>query len=157
MSLERLEEPKLELLFDLTVKVKAPSFVGTTPVGTRRIIQVSGGSFSGPMLQGEVIEGGDDWITVREDGTIIQDVRIMLRTEDGEIILMTYRGIRQGPEAVLKRLDNNEEVDPSEYYFRTSPIFETNSTKYEWLNRKVFVGTGKRVPGEARYSVYTVL
>ena len=111
---------------------------------------------TGRHVKGEVIPGGDDWITVREDGTIIQDVRILLRTDDNELIMMSYRGIRTGAKEVLARLDNNEDVDREEYYFRTNPIFETASEKYDWMNKKVFVSTGKRLDGKVQYSVYQV-
>lgn len=157
MTLERLPAPNLEFLFDLYVEVGAPYLPGETPIGNRRIIQVTGGAFEGPELKGIVIPGGDDWITVRDDGTVVQDVRILLETEDNEIILMTYKGLRHGPKEVIKRLDNNEEVDPSDYYFRSSPVFETASKKYDWLNKTVFLSTGKRVPGKAVYSLYKVL
>ncbi|WP_096190352.1 DUF3237 domain-containing protein [Evansella halocellulosilytica] len=157
MSFERLHQPELAFLCDLYVEIGPPFFAGKTPVGNRRIIQVTGGAFEGPQLKGVVIPGGDDWITQREDGTVIQDVRIMLQTDDEQMILMTYKGIRHGPEAVIKRLDQNEIVDPSEYYFRSSPVFETASEKYDWLNKTVIISTGKRLPGKAVYSLYRVL
>src|SRR5690625_6198029 len=109
---------------DLTVE--NAHLPGKTPIGNRRIIRVIGGQLQGDKLNAIVVPGGDDWITVQEDGTIIQDVRILLQTEEKELILMTYRGIRTGPIEVLKRLDNGEQVDPKEYYFRTTPIFETD-------------------------------
>lgn len=150
------EAPKLSFLFNLELEVEKAHLPGTTPIGTRRIIRVTKGHFQGERLSGELVPGGDDWITVREDGTIIQDVRILLKTDDGELILMTYRGIRTGPKEVLARLDNNEEVDREEYYFRTNPIFETASPKYDWLNKRIFVSTGKRLDGKVQYSVYQV-
>ncbi|MFB5934549.1 DUF3237 domain-containing protein [Peribacillus frigoritolerans] len=127
------------------------------PIGNRRIVRVSGGDFEGEGIRGEIVPGGDDWIIVREDGTIIQDVRLMLRTDDEAIILMTYRGIRTGPLSVLERLDRGEEVDNSEYYFRTTPTFETASEKYNFLNQKVFISIGKKTSGKVLYSIYTVV
>jgi hypothetical protein len=44
-----------------------------------------------------------------------------------------------------------------ELYWRTTPIFETGSPKYEWLNKIIAVGVGKNVPGKAAYSIYQVL
>lgn len=150
------EAPKLTFTFDLELQVEKAHLPGKTPIGNRRIIRVEGGHFNGESIKGEVIPGGDDWITVREDGTIIQDVRILLRTDDNELILMTYRGIRTGPKEVLARLDNNEHVDPEEYYFRTVPIFETASEKYDWMNKTAFVSTGQRLATGVKYSVYQV-
>ncbi|RPF54256.1 DUF3237 domain-containing protein [Aquisalibacillus elongatus] len=154
--MEHFEAPNLEFLFDLELFVESPHLPGKTPIGNRRVIRVTGGSFEGEQLKGVVVPGGDDWITVREDGTIIQDVRILLQTNDDELILMTYRGIRTGPKEVLDRLDANEEVDISEYYFSTQPVFETSSKKYDWLNKRIFVSRGKRLEGKVNYSIYEV-
>ncbi|RST77243.1 DUF3237 domain-containing protein [Siminovitchia acidinfaciens] len=154
--MRHLSAPSLSFLCDMELTVEGAHLPGKTPIGNRRIIRVTGGSLRGDRLTAEVVPGGDDWITVREDGTIIQDVRILLKTDDGELIMMSYRGIRTGEPEVLQRLDNNEEVDPDEYYFRTAPIFETASDKYDWLNRRLFVSRGIRLPGKVNYSIYTV-
>ncbi|SDH28228.1 Protein of unknown function [Alteribacillus persepolensis] len=154
--MQHLPAPSLAFLADMELTVEGAHLPGKTPIGNRRIIRVTGGALRGEKLNAEVVPGGDDWITVREDGTIIQDVRILLKTEDDALILMTYRGIRTGEPDVLQRLDNNEDVDPDEYYFRTSPVFETASEKYDWLNRRVFVSKGIRLPGKVNYSIYTV-
>ncbi|RST77204.1 DUF3237 domain-containing protein [Siminovitchia acidinfaciens] len=154
--MRHLPAPSLSFLCDMELTVEGAHLPGKTPVGNRRIIRVIGGSLRGDRLTAEVIPGGDDWIIVREDGTIIQDVRILLKTNDGELIMMSYRGIRTGYPEVLRRLDNNEEVDPDEYYFRTAPIFETASVKYDWLNRRLFVSRGIRLPGKVNYSIYIV-
>lgn len=154
--MNHLPVPRLTLIGHMELIVEKPHLPGHTYKGNRRIIRVSGGSITGEHLNATVIPGGDDWITVREDGTIIQDVRILLESDYNDIIMMTYRGIRTGPSEVLKRLDNNEEVDPTEYYFRTVPIFETSSKQYNWLNNRVFISTGTRLPGKVQYDLYLV-
>jgi hypothetical protein len=70
---------------------------------------------------------------------------------------MSYKGFRHGPAAVLDRLNRGETVDPSEYYFRTAPFFETASAKYAWLNGIVAVATGHRTASGPTYQVYEVL
>lgn len=154
--MRHLPPPTLSFLADMELMVEAAHLPGKTPVGNRRIIRVTGGSLRGERLNATVIPGGDDWITVQDDGTIIQDVRILLETEDKELIMMSYRGIRTGDADVLKRLDNREDVDPDQYYFRTAPIFETSSEKYNWLNKRLFVSRGIRLPDGVNYSIYTV-
>lgn len=154
--MKHLAAPKLSFLCDMELAVEGAHLPGVTPIGNRRIIRVTGGQLRGEQLNADVIPGGDDWITVREDGTVIQDVRILLETDDKKLILMTYRGIRTGPKEVLKRLDQGEDVNPDEYYFRTAPIFETASEKYDWLNRKIFISNGIRLPQGVNYSIYTV-
>ena len=37
-------------------------------------------------------------------------------------------------------------VDPSQYYFRTTPEFRVASKELDWLQRSVFVGRGIRKP-----------
>jgi hypothetical protein len=148
---------ELEYLFTVRFGVTAPRSLGKTPFGERRIVQVTGGSFEGPKLRGTVLPEGGDWLLFRHDGVLQLDVRATLQTDDGHLIYMTYRGVRHGPAEVIERLSRGERVDPSEYYFRAAPFFETGSEKYGWLNRIVSVSTGERVPGEAVYTVYQVL
>ena len=85
------------------------------------------------------------------------DVRLTLETDDAQLIYMTYRGLRHGPADVIARLNRGEPVDPASYYFRTTPVFETASTKYDWLNRVVSVATGRREASGPIYEVYEVL
>jgi|SRR5690625_65652 len=151
-----LTAPSLSFLCDMELTVEKAHLPGKTPIGNRRIIRVTGGKLRGENLTARVVPGGDDWIIVRDDGTIIQDVRILLETDDDALIIMTYRGIRTGSRKILKRLDAGEEVDPEEYYFRTAPIFETGVPKYDWLNRRLFVSRGIRLATGVNYSIYTV-
>ncbi|HEX7967166.1 MAG TPA: DUF3237 domain-containing protein [Stellaceae bacterium] len=144
-------------LFTVTLKVPKIQNLGKTPLGERRVAVVAGGSFEGPKLNGTVEEGGSDWILARPDGALQLDVRLTLKTQDGQLIGMTYRGFRHGPAAVIDRLNRGESVDPSEYYFRIAPFFETSSEKYGWLNRIVAVGLGHRLPEGPVYRVFEVL
>ena len=56
----------------------------------------------------------------------------------------------------MDRLARGEMVDTSEYYFRTAPLFETASATYDWLNRVLAVGIGRRTPGQVSYAVYAI-
>lgn len=145
-------------LFTLTAEVPGIVDLGATPQGTRRIATVSGGTFRGERLSGTILPvPGGDWILVRPDGATILDVRVTLETDDRQLIYMTYRGIRHGPAEVLARLAKGEAVDPASYYFRTTPVFETASPRYDWLNRIVSVATGRREARGPVYEVYEVL
>ncbi len=143
-------------LFTITLSVGTIQNLGRTPLGDRRVAVVSGGKFEGPKLKGTVMEGGSDWILIRPDAMQL-DVRLTLRTDDGALIGMTYRGYRHGPADVLDRLNRGEPVDPASYYFRVAPLFETSAEKYAWLNRVVAVATGHRLPDGPVYDVYEVL
>ena len=153
-----MSQLKSEFLFQIDITIAPPRPLGATPFGERRIVTVTGGSFEGPRLRGTVVpNSGGDWILVRADGATQLDVRVTLETDDGALIYMTYRGIRTGPAEVIERVNRGEPVDSSEYYFRTTPWFETGSEKYGWLNRIVCVALGERQATGPRYRVYQIL
>ena len=67
-------------------------------------------------------------------------------------------GMRHGPPEVMARLAQGEIVDPSEYYFRVAPMFETGAERYAWLNNILAVGVGERLPPNmVRYSIFEIL
>lgn len=144
-------------LFTLTLNPGPAQPLGRTPFGERRIVPVPSGSFEGARLRGTVEAGGSDWLLARADGATQLDVRLTLRTDDGHLIGMTYRGIRHGDPAIMDRLNRGEPVAPDSYYFRIAPFFETASDKYGWLNRIVAVGLGHREPQGPIYRVFEVL
>jgi hypothetical protein len=148
---------RFEFLFTLTGTVGSPIEVGLMPQGERRIVPIEGGAFEGPRLQGRVLPNGADWMNIRPDQVLAIDCRAALETHDGALIYMHYGGFRHGPAEVMAALDRGESVDPSEYYFRISPTFETGRDKYSWLNRIVAVGIGRRVPSGPIYDIYEIL
>src|SRR5262249_41697713 len=132
--------------------------MGQTPAGGRRIFPVSGGQFEGERLKGEVSPLiGSDLLLARADGTFQQDVRLLLNTDDGGSILMTYRGVRRASTEVAEALARGEMVDAADYYLRTTPYFETASPNHAWLNGVVAVAKGGRAPGGVRYEVFEIL
>jgi Protein of unknown function (DUF3237) len=100
------------------------------------VFPVSGGSFKGERIRGSVLPmAGSDLLLTRSDGSSQQDVRMVLRTDDGTLVLMTYRGVRHASQEVNDRIARGEPVAASEYYLRTAPFFETSSPKYSWLKQ----------------------
>ncbi len=144
-------------LFVMRVAVRKLLVVGAVPDGCRRIGVVPGGSFEGERLSGEVLDGGSDWQTVRNDGATTLDAGLVLRTTDDALICMTYRGVRHGPPEIIERIEKGEEVDPTSYYFRINPLFETAAAKYHWLNRVVAIGIGHRLADGPIYSIFEML
>ena len=120
------------------------------------MIDVSGGVFEGPRLKGRVLPGGSGWIAVRRGGVLIQDVRIALQTVGGQNILMSYRGMRHGPENVIEKVNGGEDPDPREYYFRTQPIFEAPNGEHDWLNKLMAFAVGRRRADGMTYPVYAL-
>ncbi len=136
----------------MRLDMRPHQIIGGTPGGFRRIGVVPGGVFEGERLSGEVLEGGADWQTVRDDAATTLDVRLVLKTNDGALIGLTYRGLRHGPPKVMDTLNKGQAVDPASYYFRTNAMFETAAESYSWLNRILAVGIGHRTasdPGAA--------
>lgn len=145
-------------LFNLTLHLHPMIELGQTPAGGRRIFPVSGGAFEGDRLKGDVSPLiGSDLLLMRADGAFQQDVRLLLVTDDGAHILMTYRGVRRASAEIDQRLARGEIVDPSEYYLRTTPYFETGSDRYGWINSIVAVAQGGRVLGGVHYEVHEIL
>ena len=63
----------------------------------------------------------------------------------------------QRGKVVVVQAIGGEAVDPSNYYFRTTPYFETGSENYSWLNRICSIATGSRVGDRRGFDVYQVL
>ncbi len=152
-----LKEIRTRPLLTMMLAVRPLIMVGETPLTTRRIGIVFGGRFEGERLSGDVLDGGSDWQSVRQDGSALLDVRLTLKTDDGALIGVTYKGIRQGPPEIIARLERGEVVDPENYYFRINPMFETASEKYAWLNNSLAIGTGHRFAGGPVYNLFEVL
>jgi uncharacterized protein DUF3237 len=140
-------------LMALQVALAGPEKVGAVPLGTRVIVPITSGHFEGPKLRGKVLPGGGDWTLLRTDGVLELDLRVTLQTDDGALIHMTSFGLRHGPPEVIAALARGDRVDPSEYYFRTLPRFETGHPLYAYLNRLLAVSTAER---RAEGPIYTI-
>ena len=151
------EAPGLRHLADLDVELAAPIELGDGPRGRRRIIPIIGGTVTGERRSGEILNVGADWQTVFSDGTAELDTRYARRSHDGASIDIRNLGYRHGPKDVLDALMRGEAVDPSLYYMRTQPRFETGDARYAWLNRIVCIGSGARLASGVRISFFEVL
>lgn len=148
--------PSLRLLYTSRIEIDTPLCVGKARYGERRIINIKGGAFAGPRLSGRVLSGGADWQIIRNDGITEVEARYTLETHDGCLIYVHNWGIRRGAKDVMERLASGGKVDPSEYYFRTIPIFETGAPSYEWLNGLIAIASGERRVNEVIITVYEV-
>ena len=155
---DALKKINLRPLLTMRLTVGPSALFGRGPAHDRRVRLVTGGRFESPHdgLHGRV-QPGSDWQTLRSDNATTLDVRLVLETDDGDLIGMTYNGLRHGPAETLARLDRGESVDPSEYYFRSAPFFETASERFGWLNRILAIATGHRLPDGPIYNVFEVL
>lgn len=147
----------LRALLKAEITLAPPLELGDTPAGRRRIIEITGGTFQGERLKGKVLAGGADWQVIRSDGVARLDTRYTLQTHDGALIYVRNVGYRHGAPEVIKRLAAGEAVDPSLYYMRTTPWYETGDPRYAWLNRIVCVATGARRAAAVELEVFEVL
>jgi hypothetical protein len=132
-----------EFLFDLNLEAQALHNLGSAG-GGRLIVPVSGGTFSGHGLKGTIVAPGGDWVVQRPDGSRVLDVRILLQTDDGQKIYMSWRGIAYTPPV-------------GALFARILPLFETASPKYAWLNNVVAVGVYRPDFGKIAYRIYRIL
>lgn len=153
----RLPDPRLDLIYRLEASVGDPQDVGQISAGHRRIVPLTGRTFSGPELRGTLLPGASaDWQTLLPDGTALGDVRYTLETESGDLLYVQSQGVRHGSPEVLERLEGGEDVDAGEYTFRTAVKIETGAESLDWLNKGIFVSVGGRQRGGVIYEVYLV-
>ncbi len=144
-------------IFQIHADLAAITDLGRTPYGVRRIIDILGGTVTGPRLTGRVLPGGADWQIIRSDGAADIQARYTIQSDTGARILVSSEGLRHGPPEVLERLARGDNVDPSLYYFRTVMRFETSDPSVEWLNRILALARGQREPNAVRLDVYEVI
>lgn len=139
--------PVCEYLFsiDLTLTSAIPTL--SKNMNGKGLVGITGGSFSGPRVRGEVLPIGGDWAQLSDNGTTKVDVRATLRTHDGANILMFYSG-RGDATGMDKRIVSQ-------------PLFETSDERYMWMNSVVAIGIGRGVTwataGKANYDVFRVV
>lgn len=154
---QRPSAPALEFVTCIHVDVAAPLELGEDSRGRRRFIPITGGHFSGPGLNGQVLPGGGDWQTLRPDGVAELEARYFLQTGEGDLIEVTNTGYRHASEDVMARLVNGEVVPAEAYYFQTTPRLHTTSTDLDWLNRTIFIGAAQRLPDDVIINVFAVI
>lgn len=152
-----LPEPRLRPVYRLSATLGTPLSVGGGGEGQRRIVPLTGGTFTGPEIKGTLLPGASaDWQIVLPDGTALGDIRYTLRTDGGDLLYIRSRSIRHGSAEVLARLAAGEDVDPGEYVFRASTRIETAAPGLEKLNKGIFVTVGARRPAAVVYETYLV-
>ena len=153
----RLPGPRLTRVFRLEATLGEPLDLGDTGRGHRRIVPLTGGTFAGPELNGNLLPGASaDWQIVLPDGSVLGDIRYTLQTDDGALLYVQSHGIRHGSSEVLARLGRGEDVDASEYTFRTATQIETACARLDWLTKGVFIGVAGRRPAGVVYETYLV-
>ncbi|MFC3077397.1 DUF3237 domain-containing protein [Phenylobacterium terrae] len=128
------EVPRAELAFTIHVQVGALEQIGPVPGGAARVIPITGGTFEGPRLRGEVIPGGADWQLTRPDGVTELRAHYGLKCDDGTIVQVNNRCLVVRTEAGARLI-------------RSVLTLEAPEGPHDWLNKAVFVGT-LNAPGD---------
>ena len=153
----QLPDPRLRKIYRLEATLGAPLDLGEVTNGRRRIVPQTGGTFTGPELDGKLLPGASaDWQIVLPDGTSLGDIRYTLQTDGGDLLYVQSRSVRHGSAEVLARLARGEDVDAREYTFRTSTQIETAAPALDWLNKGVFISVGGRQAAGVIYETYLV-
>lgn len=124
-----LVPPKAEFVYEAVVDIAPTVPLGDSPLGERRIVPITGGTFEGPSIRGRVLPGGADRQLIRKDGVRRLDALYEMQAEDGAVITVRNQ--------VLVAPRNGGAPD---YRFSTLDITAPEGP-HAWLNRLVFVGT----------------
>lgn len=123
---------KTEHMWDAKVTIADGILLGESKHGWRRIVPITGGTFEGPNIQGEVVPGGEDWQLTRPDGDTELYARYLLKTHDGHLIQVINRVLMHFP-------PEGGKGDP---YIRSVIDLEApNDSPYDYLNHAIFLGT----------------
>lgn len=137
--------------------------IGASPFGEQRLGYVTGGRFFGPLINGVVLPGGGNWSRAGRLGQTASvgtfDARAVWRTDDGDLIYLSYTGRNVIPDDVRAAFADPAapDVDPARYYLRIAPVFETASVRYGWLNGVLAIGVGQRTAFGVRHVIYEIL
>jgi hypothetical protein len=148
--------PQMAHLFTLRARLAKSLDAGEGPLGRRALNAAADGEFAGVRLKGTLNPGTGDWMLTRNRIRVV-DARLVLITDDGALIHMSYGGRVTFDEALEHELRDpvrRHLIDPARYYFRTTPLFETGADRYTWLNGIVSVGLGRLIEGGVAYDVF---
>lgn len=149
---------QLEFALELRIELGSRMHIEVAPDYKRGAVLIESGVFSGPGLSGSIVpSSGGDFPMVRADGGGRFESQYLLRTDDGAVILKRSTGVRHAPPHVVSQLLAGEPVDPHSYYMRMTPRFEAPAGPYDWLNRSIFVGVGRRNPTGSIFRFWKVV
>lgn len=119
--------PGLEFVMQLRVTVGQAFSVGKTSKGERLVIPITGGTFEGPRLKGNVLEGGADYQLInRELKRTDLEAIYCICTDDGVNIHVRNVGI-------------SADEDGKNYFYCTPKFEAPLDSKYAWMNNAIYV------------------
>lgn len=152
----------MKALFTILVYVDKPVVIGQDGInGRRQLIPITAGELSGvdiygnPM-RGTVLPGGVDSQVIRPDGKCELSARYGVKLEDGRSFYIENNGIRTVPGEYVQQVLSGGFVDPSLYYFATTPHFEVYHDSLRWMENYIFVCKAIRTPTAVELHYYIV-
>ncbi len=129
IALPALQTP---LLWQAVVTVSPRQDLGTSPLGERWIIPITGGRFwagpGAPGLSGQVLAGGADRQLMRADGVKELQAIYEMQTDDGALI------------SVHNQVLIDEARQPVRYAL-SRVLVTAPEGPWQWLNRRILVGS----------------
>lgn len=152
-----MTNPALEFAFELRVSVDTDVHLGRGADEVLSFTPITGGTVSGPLLNGTVLAGGGDWAVTRS-GTAQLEARYLVQADDGAAIDVLNRGYFRATEEVTARMERGENVaeDDPGMYFRTAPVFQTDAPAHRWLAEHQFLGLARDEDGQVCVRVFVV-
>ncbi|OOQ89764.1 hypothetical protein PEBR_07256 [Penicillium brasilianum] len=139
-----LQKFNTEYLFTYVMKIPSqdpPLVVGDGSEGISMIISERGSRITGPRINGTFARDGQDYVTLRRDGTSVHEVRCVILTNDGAKIKFTYEGRGDfGPTGHQDVLDGKM---PNNIRIRCAPHLQTDHPDYLWVNRLQCIEVGE--------------
>jgi Protein of unknown function (DUF3237) len=152
------ELPTLKFAFEIRADIAPSEHVGNGAGDVLDFTPITGGTVDGPRLRGTILPGGGDWSIQRGPTVYELDARYLIRAEDGPLIDVVNRGFyRTATAEAMARAMAGEDIDPSEVYFRTSPVFRTDAPAYRWMAEAVFVGLARDEDEQVCVRFYEVM
>lgn len=148
--------PELRHLLTALVDVGEPVVVGRAGGFVSRVIPITGGTVHGEGVSGVVLPGGADTQLVGEQVSRLE-ARYVLEL-DGARVLVDNRAVRIASAEDSAAIARGEQVDPARVYFRCAPrLTADDDGPWGWVNDRIFVGTGRRLPDRVEIDVFEVL
>jgi hypothetical protein len=125
----------------LTIDLRDPLVIPDTPGGTFVIAELDGARFEGERLKASAKgQANADWLYIGADGTADIDVRLLLESDDGALIHMSYQGkLALADQTVV-----------------AAPRFLAGDERYAWLNGVQAIAKGKTDTKTLVYDIHEV-
>jgi len=114
-----------EPVFSATLELGAVHEFGETQYGDRRLLDVTGGTFSGDRISGMLLTGGLDLELTLSNGAVELEQINLLRTSDNQLIYLRTCGFAPNGDSTVRAVFDFE---------------APNSSSHAWLNEGKYAG-----------------